>query len=158
MQKETRDWGAYSAGQLIAPTLYNIRRERRSELMAEGLRLMDLKRWRAMDQLISTAAHFEGFKLWGPMQSWYTATQLKYGASSSESVVSDPALGEYLRPLEIRSNTLSYDGVRFTLAHYLAPIAFEHFQLASPDGSAANSVIYQNPGWLMQAGSVPSGL
>jgi len=48
------DWGAYSAGKLIDPTLYNIRRERRCELMAEGLRYMDLMRWRAMDQMIAT--------------------------------------------------------------------------------------------------------
>src|SRR5699024_779981 len=57
MSKETRDWGAYSAGQLVDPTLYNIRRERRDELMAEGLRFMDLKRWRSLDQLINTPAH-----------------------------------------------------------------------------------------------------
>lgn len=157
MQKESRDWGAYSAGQLISPILYNIRRERRSELMAEGLRLMDLKRWRAMDQLINTPDHFEGFKLWGPMQSWYTSAQLKYGSTNNEAVVSDPALGVYLRPLEIRSNALSYAGVKFALAHYLAPIAFENFQLASPDGSIYKSVIYQNPGWPIQAGSPPKG-
>ena len=48
MNQETLDWGAYTAGQLVDPTLYNIRRERRCELMAEGLRWMDLKRWRAM--------------------------------------------------------------------------------------------------------------
>src|SRR5690606_24596490 len=59
------DWGAYSGGQLLAdPTLYNIRRERRSELMAEGLRWMDLQRWRALDQMISTPYHIEGFKIW----------------------------------------------------------------------------------------------
>ena len=43
MSKEApNDWGAYSAGQLVDPTLYNIRRERRSELMAEGLRYMEI--------------------------------------------------------------------------------------------------------------------
>ena len=61
MAKEAlNDWGAYSAGKLIDPTLYNIRRERRCELMAEGLRYMDLMRWRAMDQMISTPYHIEG--------------------------------------------------------------------------------------------------
>lgn len=155
MQKEIRDWGVYSGGQLISPTLYNIRRERRNELMAEGLRLMDLKRWRSMDQLINTADHFEGFKLWGPMRSWYTDAQLRYGATNSQAVVSDPALSDYLRPLEVRSNALSYQGVKFAFAHYLSPIAMEHFQLTSLDGSTENSVIYQNPGWSTQAGSAP---
>ena len=36
------DWGAFSAGKALTdPTLYSIRRERRTELMAEGLRWMD---------------------------------------------------------------------------------------------------------------------
>ncbi len=157
MDKETKDWGAYSAGQLISPTLYNIRRERRNELMAEGLRWMDLKRWRAMDQLITTADHIEGFKLWGPMKDWYKPEQLIYGATNDKAVVSDPARSIYLRPLEIRSNALSYSGVKFAMAHYLSPIATEHFQLASTDGTAENSVIYQNPGWTLVSGTPPTG-
>src|SRR5690606_18684034 len=157
MSKETRDWGAYSAGNLISPTLYNIRRERRNELMAEALRLMDLKRWRAMDQLITRPDHFEGFKLWGPMQEWYTESHLVYGATSENAVVSDPALSSYLRPLEIRSNTLSYAGVKFAMAHYLSPIAVEHFLLTSSDQSVENSVIYQNPGWPTTGGSGATG-
>ena len=73
MAKEAEnDWGAYSAGNLIDATLYNIRRERRSELIAEGLRYMDLCRWRSMDQLMTTPYHIEGFHLWNtPMESWY---------------------------------------------------------------------------------------
>lgn len=153
MSLEKKDWGVYSAGNFVSPTLYNIRRERRNELMAEGLRLMDLKRWRAMDQLITTPDHYEGFKLWGPMKEWYTAAQLKYGASSDQSVVSDPALSIYLRPLEVRSNALSYAGIKFAMAHYLSPVAIEHFQLTSVDGSIENAVIYQNPGWPLVAGN-----
>lgn len=66
MQKEKEnDWGAYSANVLVNPTLFNIRRERRCELMAEGLRDMDLHRWRAMDQMISTPYHIEGINFWG---------------------------------------------------------------------------------------------
>jgi len=45
------DWGAYSGGKLVDATLYNIRLERRIEFMAEGLRFMDLCRWRSMDQM-----------------------------------------------------------------------------------------------------------
>ena len=37
MGKEAEnDWGAYSGGKLIDATLYNIRRERRCEFMADG--------------------------------------------------------------------------------------------------------------------------
>ena len=46
MSEEAKgDWGAYTAGQLIDPVRYNIRRERRLELMAEGFRSADLYRW-----------------------------------------------------------------------------------------------------------------
>ena len=156
VSRETLDWGAYSANILVNPTLYNIRRERRTELMAEGLRLMDLKRWRAMDQLITTPYHVEGFKLWGPMKSWYTASQLVYGASNLSAVVSDPGLSPYLRPYEIRSNSNGYAGVRWHMAHYLNPIAIQHFIItASSSQDLSTSPVYQNPGWPMQAGLGP---
>jgi len=158
MARETQDWGAYSANALVSPTLYNIRRERRNELMAEGLRYMDLKRWRAMDQMISTPYHFEGFKLWGPMKSWFSAAQIVYGAANSGAVVSDPALSVYLRPQEIRSNADSYKGARWMMAHYLSPIATQHFNITAPDGNIASSPIYQNPGWLTAGGSTPTGI
>jgi hypothetical protein len=158
MVRETQDWGAYSANALVSPTLYNIRRERRNELMAEGLRYMDLKRWRAMDQMISTPYHFEGFKLWGPMKSWFSAAQIVYGAANSGAVVSDPALSVYLRPQEIRSNADSYKGARWMMAHYLSPIATQHFNITAPDGNIASSPIYQNPGWLTAGGSTPTGI
>ena len=158
MVRETQDWGAYSANALVSPTLYNIRRERRNELMAEGLRYMDLKRWRAMDQMISTPYHFEGFKLWGPMKSWFSAAQIVYGAANSGAVVSDPALSIYLRPQEIRSNADSYKGARWMMAHYLSPIATQHFNITAPDGNIASSPIYQNPGWLTAGGSTPTGI
>lgn len=149
------DWGAYSAGSLINPILYNIRRERRNELMAEGLRFMDLCRWRAMDQLITTPYHIEGFKLWGEMQNWYKnsdgTSQLKYGTQTAN--VSSPDRSLYLRPYEKVSNSLVYDGYKWAMAHYLSPIAVQHFLITSSDGSSVEtSPIYQNPGWPTIAG------
>jgi hypothetical protein len=161
MTKETRDWGAYSGGQLISPTLFNIRRERRDELMAEGLRYMDLIRWRAMDQMITTPDHIEGFKLWGPMQSLYTPAQIPYGATSSTAIVSDPALSPYLRPFEVKSSAISYKGVKWAMAHYLSPIAVQDFAITSVGGGTggdySSSPIYQNPGWPITGGAPPTG-
>jgi hypothetical protein len=156
MSKETLDWGAYSANVLVSPTLYNIRRERRNELMAEGLRFMDLKRWRAMDQMIGIPYHFEGFKLWGSMKQWYNDNQIVYGAGNAKAVVSDPALSVYLRPQEIRSNADSYNGARWVMAHYLSPIAVQHFVITA-QGGLDTSPIYQNPGWPLTGGSGPTG-
>jgi hypothetical protein len=162
MSKETLDWGSYSAGVQVSPTLFNIRRERRDELMAEGLRFMDLKRWRAMDQMITTPAHIEGFKLWGPMKNWYPATSttpspLVYGATNSSSTVSDPALSLYLRPFEVYSSADSYKGVRWTMAHYLSPIGIENFAITATGGNLSTSPIYQNPGWPLVGGAAPIG-
>ena len=150
MTKEAQnDWGAYSAGNLIDATLYNIRRERRCELMAEGFRRMDLQRWRSMDQLISEPYHIEGFKIWGPMKGWY-GNQLKHGTSDAN--VSSPSRSKYLRPYEKTESSEAYNGLTFSMAHYLSPLGVQEMILTSPDGSVSNSVIYQNPYWPIEAG------
>ncbi|MCH5232857.1 MAG: RagB/SusD family nutrient uptake outer membrane protein [Muribaculaceae bacterium] len=64
-QEALWDWGAYSAGGTVSPTLYNVRRERRCELSAEGFRMDDLRRWRSLDQLASNPYQIEGIKFWG---------------------------------------------------------------------------------------------
>ena len=153
MPQESLDWGSYSGGQQISPTLFNIRRERRDELMAEGLRFMDLIRWRSMDQMITTPAHIEGFKLWGPMKSWYTPSEIVYGATNSASTVSDPALSLYLRPYEVYASADSYKGVRWAMAHYLSPIGIENFAITSTGGNLTTSPLYQNPYWTLVGGS-----
>jgi hypothetical protein len=155
-REKVNDWGAYSAGQMIDVTLYNIRRERRCELVAEGLRHMDLRRWRAMDQMITTPYHIEGFKLWGPMKDWYNtgadgSSILIYGLDNDKSNVSSPELSMYLRPYEILSKSLVLDGYKWTMAHYLSPIAIQNFLNTTEDNDMANSPIYQNPGWPLAA-------
>lgn len=152
LQKEAvGDWAVYSGGKMVDATLFNIRRERRVELMGEGLRAMDLRRWRSMDQLIQNPYHVEGFKLWGPMQYWYDAAQLTYGQGSA-STVSDPERSVYLRPYERTPVSLVYEGYRWNMAHYLSPIAIEHFLITSENNDISSSPIYQNPGWPLNAG------
>ncbi|MDR1718176.1 MAG: RagB/SusD family nutrient uptake outer membrane protein [Prevotella sp.] len=151
MSMEKRDWGAYTAGQLLTDaTLYNIRRERRCELMAESLRWMDLLRWRSLDQLKAEPYHIEGFHLWNtPMQSWYNFSASDYNGTSSAKV-SSPLLSEYLRPYEknMTSSNLYKDGFTWSLAHYLEPLPIKQFQLTSSDYSSIDlSPLYQNPYW-----------
>jgi starch-binding outer membrane protein, SusD/RagB family len=148
------DWGAYSGGALVNKTLYSIRRERRSELMAEGFRYMDLKRWRAMDQMISTPYHIEGFKIWGPMKNLYTAGTLTYEVGD-KSTISSPSLSSYLRPYEKTTTSLAYGGYKWNMAHYLNPIATQHFLITASNGDMETSPIYQNPGWPTAANQGP---
>lgn len=145
------DWGAYSAGQLVNSVLYNIRRERRSELIAEGLRSMDLNRWRAMDQMINNPYHIEGIHLYNtPMEDWYKGL---VNDGSDKANISSPERSEYIRPYEKNKKSLVYDGYRWAMAHYLSPIPIKQFQLTSSDGAnLGDSPMYQNPGWSLTAG------
>lgn len=143
MQEEAKnDWGAYTAGELVNTTLYNIRRERRCELMAEGFRWMDLCRWRAMDQMITTPYHIEGIHIWNTeMESWYDAENLKKTISSSSR-------SEYLRPYETDAQGEVYNGFTWSMAHYLRPIMYKQFLLTAADSTTpSTATIYQNPYW-----------
>lgn len=147
LEESKNDWGAYSAGAILTDkVLYNIRRERRSEFISEGLRYMDLCRWRAMDQMINIPYHPEGMHLWNtPMQEWYS----NYLADGSDKAnISSPALSEYVRPYQKRINQKCYNGFIWHMAHYLEPIAIQNFQITSSDGVTIDkSPIYQNPYW-----------
>ncbi|EKY11544.1 RagB/SusD family nutrient uptake outer membrane protein [Capnocytophaga sp. oral taxon 324] len=154
------DWAVYSAGQKIDATLYNIRRERRCEFIAEGIRNNDLRRWRAMDQLRNY--QIEGMNLWTSM---YDKPTYKNNNGTSKLValpaaspnISAKTLSVYIRPYQIiQQNNLYYNGITWTKAHYLSPIGFENFLRTSKGGNVATSVIYQNPGWPVQADGIPT--
>ncbi|MDE7449222.1 MAG: RagB/SusD family nutrient uptake outer membrane protein [Paramuribaculum sp.] len=132
------DFGTDSHGQKVDVTLYNIRRERRCELFAEGLRLDDLRRWRALDNMKDYQP--EGFNLWGgPMKDMYAISEL------NATTVSQIGDGNYLRPLRTNTTSLAYNGYNFPKPHYLEPIPISELRLTTrPDGTVA---IYQNPGW-----------
>ena len=154
MSKEKEDWGAYTAGILLSDkVLYNIRRERRCEFIAEGLRDMDLKRWRSYDQLMTTPAHTEGIHFWGTvMQNWYKPSDVMADGSSS-ATVSSKTKSEYFRPHEIiEANNNFYNGLTWKMAYYLDPLPLRQFLLTTPDhATMSSSPMYQNPYWPMEA-------
>ena len=157
MDKEVEgDWGAYSGSTpLTDKTLYNIRRERRCELMAEGLRWMDLQRWRSCDHMLTTKYRIRGFKLWNSdMTAWYDSAILVYGGQP-ESTVSAPGLGDYLLPYEKIATNQVYQqkGYSWHMAHYLDPMPIKQMLITSDDGqTVSTSPIYQNPYWPSAAG------
>lgn len=157
MNKEALDWGAYTAGQLLTDkVLYNIRRERRCELIAEGLRQMDLQRWRSYDQLMNNPAHIEGIHLWNSEQNQlYVDGGYNLRADGSTSAtVSSPDLSEYYRPHEVNmSASNNYrNGLTWHMAHYLQPLPLKQFLLTAPDyATKENSPLYQNPYWPLEA-------
>lgn len=152
MSKETGDWGAYTAGRLVDATLYNIRRERRSEFIGEGLRGMDLQRWRSYDQLMTNPVHIEGIHLYNtPMEDWYTNL---VGDGTANANVSSSSLSEYLRPHEINMTNNDFaNGLTWHMAHYLQPLPVRQFILTASDyASPELSDLYQNPYWTTTAG------
>ncbi|HBF06232.1 MAG TPA: RagB/SusD family nutrient uptake outer membrane protein [Prevotella sp.] len=151
MSKEKLDWGAYSGGRLLDdPVLYNIRRERRDELMGEALRWMDVQRWRSLDQLMTEHYHVEGFKLWNSdMTALYKFGENAYNGLA-DAMVSAPTLSNYLRPYEknTTSGNLFKDGYTWHMAHYLQPMPIKQMMLTAPDhATVSESPLYQNPYW-----------
>ena len=160
VEEAKNDFAAYSKGSLLSDaTLYNIRRERRAELMSEGMRMFDLKRWRALDQLQSKPYIIEGFKVWGPMEAWYknaagVSTLIESGTPGKTANVSKKSESSYLRPYRVNANSSNfvYNGYKWIAAHYLQPIAIQHFTITSSNSAdLGTSVMYQNPGWPMVA-------
>ena len=161
MNEEAKnDLAAYSKGTLLSDvTLYNIRRERRAELMSEGMRMFDLKRWRALDQLQANPYIIEGFKVWGPMMAWFkdskgVSTLIESGTAGKTPNVSKKSESLYLRPYRVNNNSSNFvfNGYKWTAAHYLEPIAIQHFTITSSNAAdLGTSVMYQNPGWPMVA-------
>ena len=164
------DFARYSGSELVSTTLYNIRRERRIEFAAEGLRLNDLKRWRALDMM--QGYHVEGFDLWSENYARYTTPTPTPAADVTLSVVnliesgntnanvSAKSESQYLRPFRINTNNIAYNGYNWNQNKYLNPIAFDHFRLTTEtEGSTdyASSTIYQNPGWKIETSSLPEG-
>lgn len=151
-EEAKNDFGAYSHGQLIDATLYNIRRERRNELCAEALRWEDLKRWRACDQLINTPYRVEGMLYWG--SKYEQELEDLCVVDPIRGNMSSPELSKYMLPYEkITNNNLiaAQKGFRFTPAHYLNPIGMAVFrQTATDKNDFTSSVVYQNPGWKIE--------
>ena len=101
----------------------------------------------------------EGFKVWGPMEEWYksangTSVLIPAETPGKTANVSKESESQYLRPYRINLTASNFvrDGYKWAFAHYLEPIAIQHFLITSTNSTdPSTSVIYQNPGWPMEA-------
>lgn len=174
MAKEKQDWGSYSVGKQIGATLYNIRRERRIELVAEGFRLNDLKRWRSLDQIKDI--QIQGCNFWNNIYKLYTSptpddakeplsviTPIEYGTSEAANISSrndSYAEGKYLLPYRKNKANIGFNGLTWNSAKYLYPISNKEFRLTTKEPGSNDfntSTIYQNPGWSKEDGTLPTG-
>lgn len=144
------DLAVWSKGVMVDETLYNIRRERRCEFIAEGFRLDDLHRWRALDMMnrqgdkspIANGYVMRGFNLWSQYYTRYTLEDLL-----KEGVVSLKEDGMRICPHRRYTTDNAYEGYNFPKPHYLEPIPVSEIILTSQNSDVTTSTIYQNPGW-----------
>ena len=163
------DLARYSASTLVSNALYSIRRERRCELAAEGFRLDDLKRWRALDMMQNY--HTIGFNLWDENYKLFAKDEAKklveikltpYPAELA-NVSAKPGEtdgSKYIQIYRYNSKNLAFNGYNWNPVKYLEPIAFDNFRLTTvTPGSSdyTSSTIYQNPGWKIENSSLPDG-
>lgn len=135
-------------------TLYNIRRERRCELMGEDFRWDDLKRWRSWDYLFTKPYIVEGVNLWEDMYKHFptnpddadeTVPMILADGSTSANA-SPESDSKYLRPLRRSAiNNQLYNGYTWKKAYYLSPLG--QMDLKTSDG-----LMYQNPYWPVEPG------
>lgn len=137
------DLAKYSGSALVDETLYNIRRERRCEFIAEGMRKDDLYRWRSLDRMKSYQV--EGFNYWDRNHEIYEQFETAFKPV-------DKNVSKYLRPY--CNNEIAKNGYNFDVANYLSPLSYDVFRMATPEpgGDVSTSVVYQNPGWPVESG------
>ena len=147
------DLAKYSGGQMVDATMYNIRRERSCEFFIEGFRWMDLKRWRALDNVKNYEP--KGFNLWDNAYKHYPApNSIMEATGTSSGNVSNKSEGKYLRPFRKDPNNLLYKGFAWTMAYYLEPIGYQAFLITSNISAKLDNVVYQNPYWPIE----PNGM
>ena len=156
------DLAVYSGDKQVSVTLYNIRRERRCELISEGMRWDDLKRWRSWDKLINGHYMFQGVNLWDETYKKYidpeTGESLLITTGDNNANVSkkdDELTGKYLSPLrrDLRSSNQLRNGYTWHKAYYLEPLGVQDLTLTATDPTdPTTSVMYQNPYWPSTAG------
>lgn len=116
------DINAKDYGYPISPLLYEIRRERRIELIGEGFRFEDILRWKA-GKLIENIKTILGMKLTDDLRNKYTYDISSIKVNSDNYVTVYPSL---------------QNGRTWNDKLYLYPLPIDEINLAGYD---------QNPGW-----------
>lgn len=133
------DLGVWSGNEQVSKMLYNIRRERRCEFIAESMRKDDLFRWRSLDKMKNYVV--EGFNWEEYKKKDYYINQINEGLAIKDT--------KYLQPYAFNELIIANGGYNFEEANYLTPISYDVFRMSTPvkGGDPNTSVVYQNPGW-----------
>ena len=114
----------------ISSLLWEIRRERRIELMMEGFRGDDLRRWKKLDYVDHLQKKNTNMGAWIKRSDYPKATSVKIVGNATEG---------YILPIESAASWRIFDNPRV----YLDPIGPDQIQLYKDNGVT----LTQNPGW-----------
>lgn len=118
--------------QTVPALIWEIRRERRTELMFEGFRLDDLKRWKKLEYTDTQANADINRGAWIKRSDWPTLhTDVKIENNASEG---------YIIPAPSAASQRLFTDPKV----YLDPIPLDQIQLYKTNGVE----LVQNPGWL----------
>ncbi|MGE8291659.1 MAG: RagB/SusD family nutrient uptake outer membrane protein [Sphingobacterium sp.] len=121
------DPNAINYGYTVAPLLYEIRRERRVELMGEGFRFNDIKRWKA-GKLVEGIKTVRGMKLNTNLRSQYSYDVSKIATDNNALII---------------VNTNFTNGRQWNDKYYYLPLPLDQITLTQGKPGAYS----QNPGW-----------
>jgi hypothetical protein len=114
----------------VSAMIWEIRRERRVELLMEGFRNGDLRRWKKLhyaDQVLNKDANRGAY-----------IVRADFGAATGLKIENDAAAG-YIQPVQAEASFRRLYNPRV----YLAPIGTNEIKLYQDNGA----VLDQNPGW-----------
>ncbi len=147
-------WSVYSGTTMVSSLIFNVRRERVAETFNEGLRFMDLIRWRSFDRMLTDKWIPEGCNFWDEMHVAYEGNGPILADGSPSSTVSGPSQSKYLRPYSanMASTNELLNGYSWREAYYLYPLGAVDLTSASPTRKPEDSNLYQNIHWPMTGG------
>lgn len=131
------DPAAINYGYSVSPLIYEIRRERRIELIAEGFRLDDLKRWNGMTALENPKTMF-GVRVTDAVREQYKPGNITFGGEDGRPVIEYQGK-TYL--YQYPSKSLNDAGRKWSAddKRWLSPLPTDELTL--------NPNLEQNPGW-----------
>lgn len=130
------DPAAIDYGYTVTPLIYEIRRERRIELIAEGHRLDDLKRWNAM-KVLENPKTMLGIRITDAVRAQYEGNVVFGGSEGRPTVEYQGNIYLYQYP----SKSLNDAGRKWSAndKRWLSPLPTDELVL--------NPNLTQNPGW-----------
>lgn len=130
------DPAAIDYGYTVTPLIYEIRRERRIELIAEGHRLDDLKRWNAM-KVLENPKTMLGIRITDAVRTQYEGNVVFGGSEGRPTVEYQGNIYLYQYP----SKSLNDAGRKWSAndKRWLSPLPTDELVL--------NPNLTQNPGW-----------